>query len=137
MERKLAFSGALLIAVGFFTGIYSAAALTGTIVLSIPRLALSAHLNALLGGMWLLAVSYSLQFLNYGEAQKNKLRLLTVVPAWSNWLITLIASFLGVNGLQYNSDPKNNVIAAMLQIFVVLPSLFSAVYWVRGFYSKN
>lgn len=136
-ERSLAFSGSLLFAIGLITGIYSAAALTGTIVLVIPRLALAAHLNALLGGIWLLVVSYSLKFLNYDEAQKGKLALLSIIPAWFNWIITLVASFLGVNGLSYTSDPKNNVIAAMLQVLVVLPALFSSLYWVRGFFSKN
>ncbi len=136
-QRCLALLGAALMVVGFFTGIFSAAALTGTIILKIPRLALSTHLNALLGGMWLLCVSYSLSFLNYDPAQKKRLCLLTSVPAWANWLITFVASILGVNGLTYTENSANNIIAALLQVFVVVPSLFAGVYWVRGFFYKN
>lgn len=132
-RRRLAVCGASLIAVGFLTGIWSAAALTGQVVLAIPRMALAAHLNALMGGFWLLAVSYSLPFLSYNAVQRKRLSWATFVPAWSNWVITLLASFLGVRGLQYDADMKNNVIAFLLQVFVVLPSLAGSLYWVRGF----
>lgn len=135
-QRRLAGSGATLILVGLATGIWSAAALTGTVTLTMPRLALIAHLNALLGGFWLLGVSYSMAFLYYGEKQKCRLACLVQIPTWGNWLITLIASVLGVNGLTYTGDARNNAVAFALQLVVVVPSLGAGVYWVRGFCSQ-
>jgi hypothetical protein len=54
------------------------------------------------------------------------------VPAWANWLITLVASVLGVTGLEYTRDTANNTIAALLQSLVVLPSLVGAGAWAWG-----
>ncbi len=132
-QGRLTRAGAILIAASFFTGIWTAVALTGQVVVPNPRLALIAHLNALIGGLWIFAVAYSMNFLNYQEKQLKLLSRLVCIAAYGNWLITLLASLWGVTGLQYNSDPRNNFIAALLQIFVVLPSLVASVYWVLGF----
>ena len=59
-----------------------------------------------------------------------------LVPTWGNWFITLAASVLGVKGLTYDEDWRNNVIATLLQLVVVLPSLVAGIYWVRGFCRK-
>jgi hydroxylaminobenzene mutase len=119
--------------VGLLTGLWVGATATGKVIVAIPHLALSAHLNALFGGLWLIAVAFSLEFSNYSESQVKRLYLLVTVACWSNWFITLIASFLGVRGLSFTGDRDNDTIAVLLQIFVVLPSLIGAVYWVRGF----
>lgn len=136
-QRKIAFWGVLLLTVGFFTGFWTAAALTGAVTLKIPRLALATHLNALLGGFWLLTVAYSKPFLNYGAKQFQWLGRLSIVPAWANWGITFVASILGVNGLGYTGDRANDSIAVLLQLFVVLPTLVASLYWLRGFYYKG
>jgi hydroxylaminobenzene mutase len=133
LRFRLARSGAALLAVGMLTGIWSAAALTGKVVVAIPRLALAAHLNALLGSFWLLGLAFTLPMLRYGDAGRRRLVRATQVPAWGNWLITLIASFLGVRGLEYTSDRANNAIALALQVVVVLPSLACAIAWALGF----
>lgn len=131
--KKLAAAGALLFFIGMVTGLWSAAALTGKVSVGMPRLALAAHLNGLLGGLWLLAVAWSLQFLHYGEKGLRRLALGVAVPAYANWLVTLIASFLGVNGLDYTADLSNNVIAFLLQSLVVLPTLIVSGFWAWGF----
>lgn len=133
MQRTLAFSGALLFAAGLFTGVWSAAALAGFVVIAIPRLALVPHLAAITGGLWLITTSYTLPMLHYDDKQKWRLGWASIIPAWGNWLIPLAASVLGVNGLQYTESLPNNIIAFLLQVFVVPPSLFAGVYWVRGF----
>jgi hydroxylaminobenzene mutase len=114
------------------TGIWSAAALTGKVVVTIPRLALAAHPNALLGCFWLLGLAFTLPMLRYGELGRRRLARFTQIPAWGNWFVTLIASFLGVRGLEYTSDRANNGIALALQVVVVLPSLACAIAWAWG-----
>jgi (hydroxyamino)benzene mutase len=136
IRKRLAFAGALLFFVGMITGLWSAAALTGTVVVGIPRLALIAHLNALLGGLWLLAVAWSFEFLHYSEKGLRRLAIGVGIPAWSNWLVTLFASFMGVTGLKYTGARANDVIAFLLQALVVLPTLIACGFWVWGFRRK-
>ena len=137
VRKGLAQAGACLFAVGMLTGLWAALVLTETVKLPIPRLGLVAHLNAILGGLWLIAVASTLEFLRYGPKGRRRLALLVAIPAWANWLVTLTASVLGVRGLEYTSDPANNVIAALLQGFIVLPSLVGAAAWAWGFLERR
>jgi (hydroxyamino)benzene mutase len=137
IQKRLAAAGALLFLVGSITGLWAAATLTGTVVVGIPRLALIAHLNALLGGLWLLAVAWSFEFLHYSETGLRRLAIGVAIPAWSNWLVTLFASFLGVTGLIYTGDRANNVIAFLLQTLVVVPTLIACAFWVWGFRDRR
>ena len=123
--------------IGMVTGIWSAAALTGKVVVGMPRLALAAHLNGLLGGLWLLAVAWSFEFLHYGARGLRRLALGVSVPAYANWLVTLIASFIGVNGLDYTGQRVNDIIAFLLQALVVLPTLIASAFWAWGFRAKR
>ena len=132
VRRRLAWAGAWLFAVGMVTGLWAAAVLTEKVAVAIPRLALAAHLNALLGGLWLIAVASTLDLLRYGPVGRLRLSWLVMVPAWGNWLITLVASVLGVTGLEYTRDTANNAIAALLHSLVVLPSLVGAGAWAWG-----
>jgi hydroxylaminobenzene mutase len=132
LRRRLAWAGAWLFAVGMVTGLWAAAVLTEKVEVAIPRLALAAHLNALLGGLWLIAVASTLDMLRFGITGRVRLAWLVTVPAWGNWLITLIASVLGVTGLEYTRDTANNAIAALLHSLVVLPSLVGAAAWAWG-----
>ena len=133
LKRKYLFSGACLLSAGLFTGIWTAFVLTGRMSVALPRLALSAHLIALLGGMWLIIVGLTVDYLYYTESQISRLYKLIAIPVWSGWFITIIASFLGVTGLDFNSDNANNIIALMFRVFVVIPALFGSLYWIKGF----
>jgi len=137
LRKGLAFAGAMLFFIGMVTGIWSAAALTGKVVVGMPRMALAAHLNGLLGGLWLLAVAWSFEFLHYGQKGLRRLALGVGIPAYANWLVTLIASFIGVNGLDYTGQLSNDVIAFLLQALVVLPTLIASAFWVWGFRAKR
>jgi hydroxylaminobenzene mutase len=129
LSRRLAWAGAWLFAVGMVTGLWAAIVLTERVVVQLPRLALAAHLNALLGGLWLIAVAATVDMLRYGPIGRGRL-------AWV--LITLIASILGVTGLEYTrGDPANNVVAALLHSVVVLPSLVGAGAWAWGLGGKR
>lgn len=133
IRRRLAAAGAILFAIGMVTGLWSAAALTGKVTVGMPRLALAAHLNGLLGGLWLVAVAWTFDFLSYDVKGLRRLALAVTIPAWANWLVTLIASFFGVNGLQYTGNRANDVVAFLLQTLVVIPTLVGAGLWAWGF----
>src|SRR5258708_6537953 len=90
--RKLALSGCLLFTVGLVTGIWSALAASGAVPVPIPRLAIATHLNALLGGLWCIAVASTVPFLHYSEKQLKSLACWVIFPSWANWFITLAAS---------------------------------------------
>jgi len=115
------------------TGLWSAAAITGKVKVAIPQLALAAHLNALLGGLWLVALASTLPWLSYGDRGKQRLVLATRIPAYANWLVTVLASVLGVRGLDYTGDHANDGVALLLQILVVVPSLVATGAWAWGF----
>jgi hydroxylaminobenzene mutase len=132
-QKRLAMAGALLFLVGMVTGLWSAATLTGKVKVGIPHLALAAHLNGLLGGLWLIAVAWTFQFLRYGEKGLQRLAFGVAVPAWANLIVTLIASFLGVSGLDYTGQRANDIVAVLLQTSVVLPTLIASGFWVYGF----
>jgi (hydroxyamino)benzene mutase len=137
LRRRAAAAGALLFFLGIVTGLWSAAALTGKVKVAIPHLALAAHLNGLLGCFWLVALSYTLPMLSYGERGKSRLVWATIVPAYANWAVTLVASFLGVTGLEFTGAHDNDAVAALLQASVVLPSLVASGAWVGGFTSPS
>jgi hydroxylaminobenzene mutase len=137
IRRRLAAAGAILFAVGMVTGLWSAAALTNKVHVGMPRLALAAHLNGLLGGLWLVAVAWTFEFLSYDVKGLRRLALAVTVAAWSNWLVTLVASFFGVNGLEYTGQHANDVVAFLLQTLVVLPTLIGAGLWAWGFKKRD
>ncbi|PYS92083.1 MAG: hypothetical protein DMF64_09830 [Acidobacteria bacterium] len=137
IRKRLSFMGALLFLIGMATGIWSAVAITQKFGIGEPKLALAAHLNALLGGLWLIVAAWSFQFLHYSVRGLRRLSAALAAPAWANWLITLIASFLGVNGLDYTGHRANDIIAFLLQTLVVLPTLVVCGFWVWGFKEKR
>jgi hypothetical protein len=136
-RRSLAAAGALLFGIGMVTGLWLAAAATGDFPALTKQLARGAHLNGLLGGLWMIAVAWTFDFLNYENRGLRRLAWLVGLASWSNWLVTLIASFLNVNGLKYDSNLRNNVIAVLLQTTVVLPTLIGCVVWAWGFRRAN
>src|SRR5262245_41909842 len=130
LKRRVQAIGVALFGTGMFTGIWAAAALTGKVKVGIPYLALAAHINALLGGLWLLGLASTLESLSYGNRGRRRLSIVTMIPAWGNWAVTLVASFLGVRGLEFTGDSANNAIAGLLQALVVVPTLVAVVAWV-------
>ena len=137
IRRNLAAAGAVLFGIGMVTGLWLAAAATGDFPALTKQLARGAHLNGLLGGLWMIAVAWTFEFLNYEDRGLKRLAWLVGLASWSNWLVTLIASFLNVNGLKYDSNVRNNVIAVLLQTTVVLPTLIGCVVWAWGFRRAN
>jgi hydroxylaminobenzene mutase len=137
VQHRLAAAGATLLAVGMFTGLWTDAALTGMVKVNIPHLALAAHLNGVLGGLWMVAVAWTMPMLSYGEVGRTRLAYLVGVPSWANWFVTAIASLWGVTGLEYNQDAHNNIIAGLLQASVVVPTLVASTGWAWGFRKRS
>jgi (hydroxyamino)benzene mutase len=133
LQRRVAASGAILLAIGMVTGLWSGAALSGMVVVAIPRLALAAHLNCLMGCFWLLGFAFTLPMLSYSDRGKQRLATVMLVATYANWLITLIASFLGVRGISFLGELRNDVIAVLLFGFVVGPALVGSIVWAWGF----
>lgn len=133
LRHRLAQAGAWLFAVGLVTGLWAGIVLVETVKVPIPRLALAAHLNGILGGLWLIAVASTLDRMRYGLAGRRRLALLVGFACWANWVITLIASVVGVRGLEYTRDLTNNVVTVLLEVFVVIPALLGALAWACGF----
>lgn len=133
LRQALLRAGAWLFAFGLLTGLWAGVVLTGKVHVAFPRLALGAHLTAMLGGLWLFALGWSLDFLRYGLRGQRRLAWLIGTSVWANWSVTLVASALGVRGLEYTRDPLNNTVAALLDLFVVAPALVGAFAWAWGF----
>ena len=136
LQRRLAKSAAALFAIGMLTGFWSGAALAEVVKVPIPRLALAAHLNCIMGCFWLLGVAFTLPMLGYSDKGKDRLAKLTLVPAYANWAITLLASFLGVRGINFTGQHANDFIAVLLFAFVVGPAVAQSFTWVYGFIKK-
>jgi hydroxylaminobenzene mutase len=129
--RLLVVSGAWLVLVGLLTGGYIAAAATGSIDAD-PASAVAAHLNAILGGLWMIAVAWTLRFVRYGARGQRRLAWLIVVANWMNWFVTAVKAALHVRGIAAGPPVANDVVFATLSLLVVLPSLVAAVAWVIG-----
>jgi len=133
LQRRVAGRAVVLLAIGMVTGIWSGIALSGKVVVPIPHLALAAHLNALMGFFWLLGFAFTLPMLSYSDKAKERLATLQYLPTYGNWLVTLIASFIGVRGIDFQGKLANDVVAAALLAVVVAPALVVSFAWAWGF----
>jgi hypothetical protein len=131
LQRKTAAAGAALLVASFGTGVLLGAAMTNKIDADVHQI-VAAHLNAVLGSLWLVALAYTLPMLRFGEAGTKRLVLATVVPAYMNWLVTTIKSFLHVTGVDVTGDRWNDAVFATLGVFVVVPSFAAAIAWTWG-----
>lgn len=133
LQRRVAARAVVLLTLSMLTGAWAGIVLSGKVVVPIPHLALAAHLNALIGALWLLAFSFTLPMLSYGDRTKERLAWLQIIPLYGNWLITLVASVLGVRGLDFDGNVANDVVAAALLAVVVAPALIGTGAWAWGF----
>jgi hypothetical protein len=128
LQRKTAAAGAALLVLAFATGGLLAAAMTKRVDADVHSV-VAAHLNALLGALWLFALAYTLPMLRFGEVGRRRLVLATALPAYANWLVTVVKAFLHVAGVDANGDGANDAIFAALNALVVLPSFASSIVW--------
>jgi hydroxylaminobenzene mutase len=132
LQRSLALAGAVLMFLGLLTGFYISAAMGQRIHVEVHA-AVAAHLNAMLGALWMFAVAWSLPLLRYGEVGRRRLVVAVSIPNYANWLITTVKATLHVSGVDVSPDPANNVVMGALTLLVVLPALAACGVWVLGF----
>jgi (hydroxyamino)benzene mutase len=132
--RLLAKSAAWLILLGLLTGGLVAAAETGQLPAD-AHAAIASHLNALLGGLWMLAVAWTMPMLRYGRRGQKRLAWALIAANFGNWLITAVKAFFHVAGVSPGGSAANDAIFAALTFVVVLPALAAAAAWAFGFRS--
>jgi hypothetical protein len=136
VQRQAAFLGAVLLIISFATGGLLAMAMTGKVSADAHGI-LAAHLNALFGCFWLCAVAFTLPLTRFGETGAKRLVLLTAIPAYANWILTVTKAFLHVAGIGLNGNGGNDGVFVALNVFVVLPSFGAAVVWAYGLAKKR
>ena len=132
-QHMLAKSAGVLIFLGIGTGFLIAASATGQIP-SNTEMMVAAHLNALLGGFWLLGVGWSLPFCSLSESQQKWMLRLLICSNYSNWFWTAVKSFFDVHAISFDDSTANNLLFVALSVFVVLPALFGSGLWVWGLF---
>jgi hypothetical protein len=136
LQRKTAAAGAVLLVIAFATGGLLAAAMTGKVDAD-PHEVSAAHLNALFGCLWLVALALTLPLVKFSDAGKKRLVLITALPCYANWLVTAVKSFFHVAGVDVTGDRANDVVFATLSAFVVVPSFIAAIAWAIGLLGKE
>lgn len=131
LQRKTAAAGAVLLVIAFLTGILLAQAQSKKIDADVPEL-VAAHLNALLGCLWLVALAATLPWLRFEAKGKQRIVVITIVAAYANWLITTVKSFLHVPGVDLDGRKSNDAVFVALTVLVVIPSFVAAIAWVYG-----
>ncbi|UXI67349.1 hypothetical protein [Tahibacter amnicola] len=91
-RRRLLWHGMLLFFLGQVTGLFQANLVN-------PRMGLSAHLEGILNGLFLLAVGLVWEDVRLPRRWKTLARWLVVYGAYANWLVTLVAAVFGTGSM--------------------------------------
>lgn len=129
--RPLARSAAVLICLGLATGVLVSAAMTGKIGAD-PHAMLASHLNALLGGLWMLAVAWTMPMSRLSPSARERLAVGVTVANYANWGLTFVKAFLRVSAVDVLGEPVNDAVFGALTLLVVLPSFGVAAAWAWG-----
>jgi hydroxylaminobenzene mutase len=135
LQRRLGSWAAGLMAVGMLTGLYVAAAMTGKVPAD-GRMAVSAHLNAVIGSLWMIAVAWSLPLLRYGPVGLSRLAWAVTLSNVANWALTCVKAWWKVSGIDATGEAHNDAIFGALTALVVLPAFVAAGGWAWGFAKK-
>jgi hypothetical protein len=132
MQKTMALAAACLFFLSLLTGLLLAAVMTGPIAAD-AHTVLAAHLGALMGCFLLLGAAWTFPFLRYEERGRRRLGWALIVGCCGNWAITLFKAFLGVAGLTRTGERANDLVFALLTVFVVFPFLGAGAAWIAGF----
>lgn len=131
LQRKTAAAGAALLVIAFATGGLLASAMTRSVDADVHAIS-AAHLNAIFGCLWLVALAATLPWLRFSLRGSRRLVYVTVLAASANWGITVIKAFLHVAGVGLTGDRANDLVFGALGAAVVLPSFAAAIGWLYG-----
>jgi hypothetical protein len=131
LQRKTAAAAAILMVIAFLGGVLLGAAQTKKVDADVGAI-VAAHLNALLGSLWIGVLAFTLPMLRFGDRGKRRLVLATVLPAYANWLVTTVKAFFYVAGVEPTGDRANDIVFGTLTALVVIPSFAAAIAWAWG-----
>lgn len=136
IARQLALNAALLMFVGLLTGALLGFAMMDQLPMDVGML-VGAHLNGLIGGLWLCAVAWSLPLVQLSPARLTLMTRLFLVSLWANWAVTLAKAIPAVHGVGINDDPLNNAVFGILTLTVVGPALGACGLWAWGLRGRS
>ena len=116
---------------GLLTGIYISLAMTGAVEAN-TSMVVASHLNALMGGFWLLGVGWSLQWCSLDQKKATWMARLLILCNYANWLVTAIKALFDVHGVELNGQSANDIIYVVLVLTVVFPAIAGCSIWVFG-----
>jgi hydroxylaminobenzene mutase len=90
--RRLKFHGALLFLIGLLTG-FAVPAMTN------PRMGVSAHLEGVLNGLFLVGLGMLWKELRLGPGARRATFMLALYGTWANWISTTLAASWGTSQL--------------------------------------
>jgi len=131
ISKRLALASAFLMMLGLFTGVYISMAMTNIIDANV-RMVVASHLNALLGGFWMLGVGWSLQWWGLDLKKASLMAWCLIVANYANWFITAVKALFDVHGVDFIGSNPNDIIVVLLGIFVVVPSFTGCGLWCWG-----
>lgn len=136
LQRRTCAAGAALLVLAFGTGLLLGLVMTNKLHADVHEI-VAAHLNAVLGSLWLIALAYTLPMLRFGPIGMKRLVGATAVAAYMNWLVTTVKAFLHVTGVDVTGDATNDIVFATLGVFVVVPSFVAAIAWTYGLWGSR
>src|SRR5258708_6684713 len=119
MNRAMLRNGAVLFLLGLLSGVASG-------VLKNPRAGLSAHLEGVMNGTFLMIIGATWAHLELGPKTLHVTGLLLTYGTFANWLATLLGAVLGTSkmtpiaGAGFGSSPPQEALTGILLVSVVL-----------------
>lgn len=135
-SRKLKMLGMILFLIGLVTGFF-------IMQLKNPRMALAAHLEGIMNGIFLVVCGFVWNELKLSAIQRKILLVILVYGTFINWLFTLLSAIFGtsqmtpISGAGYTgSINQENLVTAGL-VSVGLTMVFSLVIIIYGLRGKE
>ena len=136
MNRKLLGLGFILVFVSFLTGLVIP-------LVKNPQLAVSAHLNAIIGGLILVIVGIISPVLNLTATTRKIMTWSWIYAVYMNWLATLLGGIWGtsrltpVAGAGFTGSSREENIVSVLLISLVLASFIGCAIVIWGLRGRD
>ncbi len=129
-DHRLLFHGFLLFLLGLGTGLAAYG-------LANPRMGVSAHLEAILNGVFLVGLGLAWTRLKLGERQRTVCFWAAIVGSYANWAIPLFSAVVGASqpmlvGKGFEAAPWQETLLLASPVVGVLPPILCAVLVVWG-----
>jgi len=133
MPQRLLFHGYLLFLLGLASGLVAYG-------LENPRMGVSAHLEAIMNGLFLIALGLSWSWLSLSSRQFAICFWTALVGSYANWAIPLFSAIVGASqpmlvGAGFEAEPWQEALLMASPIVGVLPPIVCgslAVWGLRG-----